>query len=136
MSLFTDALKGLLDDSNLFSREEWAEYLFIKVINGTNNKGPHTIEEWLREESLPKPHDLSMIVLVIERSSDTNKEPLVAFNQMSALPARTVSKFGKRMLPTVFEYMHRPLFCDLANRLAKLWTIEEQEALLEKEYPE
>jgi len=136
MSLFTEALRDLLDETNLFTRKEWAEFLFVKVIGGPpRESGEERINKWLTEEGLPRSSDLSMICIALEESSDVTKEPLEKFKQMANIPARKVSKFGKRMLPTVWEYMNRPLFCDLSNRLAKL-TFAEQEQLLDAEFPE
>ena len=90
---------------------------------------------WLKDEAVPRPSDLAMIWITLERSSDVLKGPMELFRQMANLPARKVSPFGKRMLPTVWEYMHRPAFSELSSKLAKL-SAKDQEELLDGLYPE
>lgn len=122
---FASALKGLLDDTGLFERREWAKVLGVKVA---------AIEDWLAERSIPRSSQLNMLVTVLEHSSGIPPEPLHVFAQMAALRATLVSPFGSRMLPTVGEYMKRPIFSELSSRLAKL-SAEEQGRLLEELYP-
>lgn len=123
---FVDALRSLLDDTDLFERKDWAKFLGVSE---------EKINTWLSEEDIPRPFCLSMIFLALKNSSDVKKEPLKRFSEMAKLRSTTVSKLGKRMLPSVTEYMDRPIFSELSNRLAKLKP-EEQEQLLEELYPE
>jgi hypothetical protein len=127
-SPFVSALRAMLD-CGLFSRKEWSKYLFI--VKPSRDK----IEEWLNEESIPDNHDLNMIFLALEHSSDIPKDVVDKFKEMAQLPAREVSKHGSLMLPTVWEYMKRPMFSELSSKLAKLNTVQEKKDLLESIYP-
>jgi hypothetical protein len=125
MSLFTEALADLLDKTAFFSRAEWADFLMIKEA---------LIDRWLAEKDLPKPYWLHMIWLALETSSNIPKEPLDKFKTMALKSSKEVSdKFGTLMLPTVWEYMNRPAFCELSSKLAPL-NPKEQEKLLEEFY--
>lgn len=131
MSLFTERLEEMLDKTNLFNRREWAKFLLIEQ---------ERISAWLEEESIPSPYQLNMILIVLENPGSYHldmmipQEYITKFKEMSLMPARNVSKFGKRMLPTVQEYMNRPIFSELSNQLARL-SSQEQEELLEQLYP-
>jgi energy-coupling factor transporter ATP-binding protein EcfA2 len=124
-SPFAEALTGLLDNTQLFQRREWASLLGIKE---------SAISQWLSEETIPKATNLNMVFVTVERASDADKGPLETFRQMATLPALEASpRNGKRMLPTVWEYMKRPVFDQLSSELAKL-TPAEQEQLLEERF--
>ncbi len=125
MSPFAEALKSLLDDSGVFDRKDWAYLCGVKQIK---------IDDWLADTSIPRPHDLNMIVITIERSSDMKKEPLEKFIEVTQRRATEVSPHGARMLPTVCEYMKRPAFNELSSQLAKLEP-QEQAKLLLRIYP-
>jgi hypothetical protein len=127
MSPFATALKSLLDDTNLFNRKEWGQVLFL-------NKGEEKIEQWLKDEDIPRAHSIHMLITVLEHSSDVPQEPVDKFMEMAQLRATDVSPHGARMLPTVKEYTYRLTFCELSNKLAKL-DKEEQAKLLLELYP-
>lgn len=125
MSPFADALRGLLDDTQVFNRREWAKLLGIREA---------AISQWLSEETIPRASNLNLIFVTIERASDAEKGPLDVFRQMAELPALEASpKNGKRMLPTVWSYMKRPVFDELSNQLARL-SPADQERLLEEKF--
>lgn len=126
MSLFAEALRALLDDTNLFERHEWAKFC---------GASPEKLRDWLRDEALPKPSNLALIWIVLEESSGIPQEPLEKFKEMTRMPARKVSPFGVQMLPTVHQYVKRGTFDELSNILAKR-SPEERAKLLEILYPE
>jgi hypothetical protein len=123
-SQFAIALIGLLDRTNLFERYEWAELLSVSE---------PAISQWVGDKTIPRPENLYMIVATIQQSSGVPEAPLAIFKTMAQRIATEVSPHGKRMLPTVWEYMMRPAFSELASRLAKL-SPAEQEKLLEETY--
>ena len=125
LRLFANALTGLLDKTNLFTRDEWAKVLGVTEA---------TIQDWTEDKDLPRPDQLYVIVVTLQRSSDVPEEPLKIFDWVSKISSVQVSPLGKRMLPNIFTYMMRPAFSDLSGRLAKL-SIEEQENLLVNLYP-
>jgi hypothetical protein len=110
MSKFSAALKGLLDDTNLFSREDWAEVLGIPSL---------MIEMWVQDKAVPPGNYLNMLVKTLETSLGTPEEPLEVFRSMALLRATEVSPLGMRMLPTVMEYMNRP-FPETVRKLEPL----------------
>lgn len=122
MSLFSESLKSLLDDNDFFSRSEWAQYLTIKE---------EKINKWLSDEEIPSSHKLLMILTTLEHSSDVDKKPLAKFHEMSLMKATEVSPLGALMLPTVMEYTRRPIFSELASKLAKMTDDEKKTFLLE-----
>ena len=124
MSLFSNALKSLLDETNLFDRSSWAEFLGV-----TESK----IESWVQDEDIPKPYRLSMVVLALERSSNIPIEPLGEFYRISKMNSMEVSPHGVRMLPTVNEYYNRPDSTELSSALVKM-SPEEQGEYLKKIY--
>lgn len=122
---FSEALRRLLDDTQLFDRGEWATYLGVKK---------DRIEKWLADAELPRVGHLGLILTTIE-NSDVPPGPLLDFTIMAGRPAREVSPHGRLMLPTVMEFVKRPAFCDLSNKLAKLDDAGKAD-LLESLYPE
>jgi hypothetical protein len=124
-SAFALSLTELLDNTNLFDRREWSEVLGVTE---------PAISQWVGDKTIPRPDNLHMIVITLERSSGVNRAPLRSFKSMAQLKATEVSPHGKRMLPSVWEYMMRPAFSELSGKLAKL-PIAEQERLLDEMFP-
>jgi hypothetical protein len=125
-SLFAETLKGLFDETNLFDRKDWSEFL---------GSSEQKIQNWLEDREIPRPDHLFMIIEVLKNSDGVRREPIKRFETVSTQRATEVSPFGKLMLPTVKEYMERPAFSDLSSQLAKL-SSEDQGKLLLELYPE
>ncbi len=125
-SLFAMCLRAMLFDTNMFTETEWGQFFHVR---------PGKIADWCFDRDIPRPYNLSMLVLTIERSSDTLKAPLYDWQEMEQMRATKVSPFGARMLPTVHEYRSRLIFDDLNSQLAKLKPTEQAKLLLEL-YPE
>ena len=125
MSQFAAALKRILDDTEIFSREDWSEILGVPA---------SMIQMWVDDKNLPRASHLGMILTTLEISAGIPEEPLEEFKAMASLRATEVSPFGVRMLPTVMEYINRPIFGDLARKLGPL-SVKEQEELLLQEFP-
>jgi hypothetical protein len=125
MSQFSEALQRLLDETNLFTRAEWCEVCGVELA---------VLDSWLRDESIPPAYFLNMLLFALQDSTDVVKGPVEDFVSMASRPARKVSPLGTQMLPTVAEYMKRPIFSELSNRLAKL-SPEERGRALDKFYP-
>lgn len=122
-SIFALAIKALLDETNLFNRREWAEFLGVSE---------PAISQWVGDKTIPRPDLLYMMVDVLEHSTDVPEAPLKAFQAMAQQAATEVSPHGKRMLPTVWAYMTRPAFSELSSTLAKLSPEEQAKLLFEK----
>lgn len=96
-SAFAVAFAGLLDCTNLFSREEWARFLSLQ--------NSSRISEWTSDVSLPRASALRMVLDVLRESRDIPPEPLIAFEEMLDRPSVEVSPFGAFMMPTVWAYI-------------------------------
>jgi hypothetical protein len=143
MSEFAECLRALLDDTGIFTRKEWGEYFFGRLMPGDGlNKHERRIESWLTDVEIPRATDLSMLRILVDEDSIfdySQDERVIAarnkFDKMAEKRATLVSPHGSLMLPTVNEYFSRLLFCDVSNKLAKL-NREEKIKLLEELYPE
>ena len=136
MSLFADTLRALMGCID-YSREDWLEYLFIRVIGETDFRKKHLkrMDAWLADDALPRPHDLNMVwLLAKDRYAKESVAEREAFHRMALMRATEVSPLGNQMLPCVWVYMRRLAFDALTSRLAKL-NQQERGALLEKIYP-
>jgi hypothetical protein len=122
-SLFALSISGLLDKTNLFNRREWGEFLGVSE---------PAISQWVGDKTIPRPDNLYMILDILQQSTDIPEAPLRSFKDMARRNAIEVSPHGKRMLPTVWEYMTRPAFSDLSSKLAKLSTEDQEKFLFEK----
>lgn len=119
-SRFAESLARLLDETNLFKRSQWAEFLSVT---------PAALSQWVNDVTIPKPDRLYMIFEVLRQSDGVPAEVLDAFRETAQARSTQVSPHGRRMLPTVWDYMMRPAFGDLANRLAKLPPVEQERVL-------
>jgi hypothetical protein len=135
MSPFAAALKNIFENSGFYdSVDEWKEYLGLKLHRLDQR---HKYDEWLADKRLPSPSNLYMTYLIFAPDSIytvPHPEAFEDFKNLLHVRATEVSPLGARMLPTVWEYMSRPLFCDLSNKLAKL-NEEERVKLLLEMYP-
>lgn len=110
-SLFAAALKNLLDDTTLYDRAEWADYLLISEA---------AISQWLHDKTVPRPDLLYMIYDTLAMTDGVPREPLAAFELVAKRPATEVSPLGSRMTPTVWEYMMTTSYGAIGQRLRKL----------------
>jgi hypothetical protein len=125
MSEFATALKSLFDDTDYFRREEWAQFLCVPLSR---------LETWLKDEDIPRPMNLSMIVTCLQESVVATQEPLKNFLEMASKRATEASPHGSRMLPTVKEYYSRLISSDESSVLAKM-SPDQQVKHLEEKYP-
>lgn len=125
-SLFASALQQLLDDTNLFNRNDWAEIIGARTTD---------INKWVYDADIPEAHHLGMIIATLETSSNIPELPLKHFREIASLRSTLVSPHGKRMLPSVQQYIERPLFSEINRKLAKM-TPDQQAKFLEIEFPE
>lgn len=110
-SPFAETLKSLLDETNLFDRAGWADYLLISAA---------AISQWLHDKTVPRPDLLYMIHDTLTMSDGVSPQQLRAFKTMAERPATDVSPLGSRMTPTVWEYMMATSYRTIGQRLQKL----------------
>jgi transcriptional regulator with XRE-family HTH domain len=75
---FKLALSNLLDDTETFSRKEWANYLLVSE---------PAISQWTKGKTLPRAEHLKSILLYLENfERETVQDCLYMFHQMADLP--------------------------------------------------
>lgn len=99
LSRFATALRALLD-SGVLRRVEWAEVLGVTE---------SAISQWVNDSAIPQPKHLRAIIGTILADRRVPSEPLEAFERLAQQPATEVSPNGDRMLPTIEQYMVRPV---------------------------
>ena len=121
MSRFSQTLQKLFDNTELFTRSEWARFLGIPE---------SSISEWLEDKSLPRPDLIRMTIDLVENSAEAKKEYLNEFEGMTNLPSAEISRLFHLMGNTLNDYMNET-FMDLGRRLRNL-SVSQQIKVLEK----
>ena len=85
---FGQILEKLLDESELFSREEWAEVLGFNVSTGT-------ISDWVEGRSFPKPDHLYFVVETLKHSD----VPDITLQLIAELMPSPINRFNQAPLP-------------------------------------
>lgn len=119
MSRFAQALKGLLDDTKLFTRDEWADILTVDEAE---------IEEWVEDRKLPHHSALRSLVSCAKEHDRISDEPFLQWDDMARLPFSQVSPLWKER-GTVRHYMVQPAIEGFLRSLRCL-DPDDQEAVL------
>jgi transcriptional regulator with XRE-family HTH domain len=120
-SEFAEILRRLLDDTDIFDRKEWSEFLGIT---------PSAISQWLHDETMPRPELLRMIVGLVKSSDGVPREVLEAFESMASKPADQVLPPGRRLEGSINAYMVSPLLHGFMRDLQRLRTTDQEKVLL------
>ena len=99
-SKFAIALEGLFDQTDLFDRKQWADFLCVST---------DTISEWLDDKTIPR-SDLLFMIFDTLKESDVDQSHVEEFLKVSKERSDKVSPYGNLMFPTVFDYMNRRYF--------------------------
>ena len=123
-SLLSQALRGLVEESNLLDLEEWASLL--QVMSGR-------VPLWLNDRELPSPEHLNRIWDLVQQHSRVPEAILEEFRKVIALPAASVTPFADQLRrePTIGHYMLRPMRVALLRTLATLDAETQKRMLLE-----
>lgn len=111
MSIFAAALKALLDDTQIWSREDWSTVLCVEE---------KTIEAWVSDQQLPTPQVLRSIIRCNRDLDPPTEEPMDQWNAIVERPAEEVTPFAKEMGRSVADYMIRPTLEGFLRALAPL----------------
>lgn len=111
MSIFSKALKGLLDDTEVFTRKDWATVLALEETE---------IMSWVLDKALPTPETLRSIVHVVKTLDDVKEDPLRKWTAIVERPSREVTPFWKQMGKDVANYMVKPCIEGFLRNLALL----------------
>lgn len=119
MSLFGQMLQKLFDNTEVFTRTEWARFLGIPE---------SSISEWMNDKSIPRSDLLFMMVDFLRNTDGIPHEILLEFENMSKLPSRDVSPLADYIGNTVSEYMSET-FEDIGRRLRGRSPVQQQRIL-------
>jgi hypothetical protein len=100
ISDFARVLRGLLDETGVFSRDEWARVLVVS---------PAAISQWVNDHTIPRASLLRSILDVVKRHCGDRHPALLKFFDTARRPADAVSPHGTRMRPTVGHYLVTPV---------------------------
>lgn len=121
-SLFASTLRRLLDETGVFTRSEWAEFLHVTE---------SAISQWVCDNTLPRAEHLRKIMWVLRTADDVPARIIAAFDQMAAMPADEVSPHRKNLGSTVGDYMINPLLDAFLRDLRRLDPPAREKFLLE-----
>ena len=127
-SPFALMLEKLFDQTNLFDRSHWAEFLGLS---------PQGISLWTDDKAIPTAEQLRMVLGVLRENDHTPKEILDEFDVMSLRPFREISPhpdLNIRTVPigpsqTVADYFLQPLFDGFVRLYSILPTAAKKEVL-------
>src|SRR3954462_4826894 len=105
------------------SRSKWSSELGVSQA---------AISQWVQGSTLPRPELLRKIWQTV-RMRDNTSQIMRGFVEMASKPAAEVSRHQARIGATVAEYITRPEFETLWNRLRVL-PLDEQESCLSKAF--
>lgn len=97
---FARALKGLLDETGVFSRKQWAELLDVSQ---------SAISQWVNDRSIPQPELLRMVIDVLKDTDGVPRNILEDFQVIATASSRSVSPHGHRFGRSVADYLVSPL---------------------------
>ena len=120
-SEFAQLLRRLLDDTGIFNRSEWAEFLSVSTA---------AISQWVNDNTVPRPELLRMIVDLVRSVDNAPQGLLQEFETMAARPSEVVSPNGKRFGESVSAYLVRPLLDGFLLDLKGLKSEEQARVLL------
>lgn len=68
-SLFASALQNILDNTGLYTRKEWANFLLVPV---------REIDKWIEDRELPQPFQLNLILDFLKLSNVIDKDKYIS----------------------------------------------------------
>jgi hypothetical protein len=120
-SEFAAILRRLLDDTGVFGRREWSEFLGVSQA---------AISQWLSDRTIPRPETLGMIVDLVKSSDRAPSQLLSEFGAMVSRPASEVSPNGARFGESLAAYLIGPLMDNLLLDLKGLGTALQEKVIL------
>lgn len=120
MSQFATAL-SLLFSEHFFGDDQWEHFFGLKT---------RILWGWLEDEDIPTPEHLKKFYETMKGNALIPKEYIEAFEKMAQKPAKDISPWGCRMLPTVMDYMQGKGTSLLAHLLRRM--SEKSRAMEEK----
>ena len=119
-SAFAKALSQLLDDTKVFDRSGWAEYLGVEE---------DQIESWMNDTSLPPAATLRAVLALVSSSIGREGRPVLEFLALANQPICDVTPCAGHTDIRLGDYIVSPLREGFLLRLATL-SVDEQEEVL------
>jgi transcriptional regulator with XRE-family HTH domain len=120
-SRFATTLARLLDETDLFKREEWARVLDIT---------PQAISHWVNDKAIPRAELLRRILDVLTNATGVPQDILREFYAVCREPATKVSPLhGDRMGKTVGHYLVTPVMQGFLRALNPLPPQQQEDVL-------
>jgi len=119
-SEFARALAALLDDTNVMTRDRWAEQLEVTT---------QAISQWVNDATVPRPEKLRLILGYFREASDQRAMLRDSFVKMATKPASEVSPNAERFGASVSEYMLAPLYRGFRRRYEPLTPVAKETVL-------
>lgn len=119
-SLFAGALRELLDDTGVLTREEWARTLGVTK---------QAISQWVNDRTIPRPDVLQGILDFFVDARGRKKDIVDRFTQLARMDSREVSPHAERLGPTVGDYLLEPLMRGFFRNFNPLPAIYKAEVL-------
>lgn len=113
-------LERLLDETKLFTRQEWARYLHVTQ---------STLSQWTHDKTIPMAKHLVMIVDTLRASIHTPMGILEDFYKIVQMPSSHISPHGARLGDNVLAYMNEERRKDFLQTLKQL-PVEIQERII------
>ncbi|MGE3336021.1 MAG: ATP-binding protein [Rhodospirillaceae bacterium] len=110
-SPFATTLKELIEDTEIFSRSEWATTLGVTRA---------AISQWTTDKTVPRPRTLRSLIEVVRRYRGDDDDHLKSFLSLVDKPAHEVSPHGDRLGITVGRYLVSPVLEGLLRQLDTL----------------
>ena len=120
-SKFVSLLRRMLDESGIFSRSEWAEYLRVSE---------PAISQWLNDHTMPKAEHLRKIIWTLRNKDNVPKNLITEYESLLELSAHEVTPHFNRIGNTLGEYVISPLVQTFLMDLKRLNPTEQEKLLL------
>ena len=118
---FALSVARLLDETGMFTREEWSELLGVPRAE---------IARWVDGAAIPRAEDLRSIVRVLESSDHVPREVLEEFYSVAGLPAsEAIPEHSERVGRTIRDYMVEPLRDGFLRTLGTLDPVAQEKIL-------
>ena len=116
-------LERLLDETELFTREQWAVYLHVTQ---------SSLSQWIHDKTIPKAQYLVMIVDILRASIHTPLGILDDFDRIAQMPSSHISPHSARLGNMLLDYMNAERMKQFFQTLKPLPVDIQEKILLEQ----
>jgi len=121
LSIFSQVLQRLLDESGFYTRAEWSQFLGISE---------PALSQWVNDRTVPRADLLRMVIdLLRSRGGLSAGEGLMALEAVMDEPSDSISPIGSRFAPNLRSYLSVRSLAELGRSLQRM-PVAEQIAFL------